>query len=100
MGNQITEIKAPFSQEDIAKGENFYRTRALAELSLPPKVQANGKVINEWAQKAKDYSGVDHYRDYLGTQELRSRMFEVIKDYDLLMLPTFPYHHIGRRIPV
>ena len=91
MGNQITEIKAPFSQEDISKGENFYRTRALAELSLlPAKVQANGKVINEWAQKAKDYSGVDHYRDYLGTQELRSRMFEAIKDYDLLMLPTVP----------
>ena len=91
MGNQITEIKAPFSQENITKGENFYRTRALAELSLlPPKVQANGKVINEWAQKAKDYSGVDHYRDYLGTQELRSRMFGVIKDYDLLMLPTVP----------
>ena len=36
MGNQITEINAPFSQEDITKGENFYRTRALAELSLLP----------------------------------------------------------------
>ena len=91
MGNQISEIKAPFSKEDIAKGENFYRTRTLAELALlPPEVRATGEVINAWAQKAKDYNGVDHYKDYLGTQELRLRMFEAIKDFDLLMLPTVP----------
>ena len=91
MGNEITVINAPFSQEDIVKGENFYRTRALAELALlPPEVQASGEVINAWAQKAKGYTGVDHYRDYLGTQELRSRMFEAMKDYDLLLLPTVP----------
>ena len=91
MGNQVTEIKPPFSQEDITKGENFYRTRTLAELDLlPSEIQAKGEVINSWAQKAKGYTGVDHYRDYLGTQELRSRMFEAMKDYDLLLLPTVP----------
>ena len=37
MGNQITEIKAPFSQENIAKGENFYRTRAGRIISAAPE---------------------------------------------------------------
>ena len=68
MGNQITEIKAPFSQEDIAKVKTFVEHARWRIVSAAPKVQANGKVINEWAQKAKDYSGVDHYKDYLGTQ--------------------------------
>ena len=54
MGNQITEIKAPFSQEDIAKGENFYRTRALAELSLlPPKYRQMVKLLTNGPRRQK-----------------------------------------------
>ena len=61
MGNQVAEIKPPFSQEDITKGENFYRTRTLAELDLlPSEIQAKGEVINSLAQKSKCYTGVDH----------------------------------------
>ncbi|MBH67138.1 MAG: amidase [Rhodospirillaceae bacterium] len=91
MGAQVADIEPPFNHEDIVKGENFYRTRTLAELDLlAPEVQAEAAVIHGWAEKARDYTGIDHYRDYLGTQELRSKMFEAIRGVDLLLLPTVP----------
>ena len=91
MGSEIKDISPPFRNDDIIKAENFYRTRTLAELELlPSETREKGKVINNWAEEAKHYSGVDHYRDYLGTQDLRSRMFSAMGDNDLLILPTVP----------
>jgi aspartyl-tRNA(Asn)/glutamyl-tRNA(Gln) amidotransferase subunit A len=91
MGNEIQDISSPFKNEDLTKAENFYKVRTLAELDLlPPKIQEKGMVINTWAIEAKHYNGLDHYRDYLGTQDLRSRMFKSMEGYDLLLLPTVP----------
>jgi Asp-tRNA(Asn)/Glu-tRNA(Gln) amidotransferase A subunit family amidase len=91
MGNEIQDISSPFKNEDLTKAENFYKVRTLAELDLlPPKIQEKGMVINTWAIEAKHYNGLDHYRDYLGTQDLRSRMFKAMEGYDLLLLPTVP----------
>jgi aspartyl-tRNA(Asn)/glutamyl-tRNA(Gln) amidotransferase subunit A len=91
MGNSVEEIAAPFTQEDLQKGERFYQVRALAEMDLlPPDVQALGKVIKDWVEPARAYTGSDHYRDYLGTQELRVTMLDAMRGYDLLLLPTVP----------
>ena len=91
LGNEIRDILPPFKNEDIKKAENFYRTRTLAELDLlTPETRAKAEVINTWASEAQNYSGMDHYRDYLGTQDLRSRMFSAMEGYDLLLLPTVP----------
>jgi Asp-tRNA(Asn)/Glu-tRNA(Gln) amidotransferase A subunit family amidase len=91
MGHEIQNVVPPFNNDDIIKAENFYRTRTLAELDLlSSENREKAEVINNWADTAKHYNGVDHYRDYLGTQDLRSRMFRAMEGYDLLILPTVP----------
>ena len=91
MGNEIQDVVPPFNNGDLIKAENFYRTRTLAELDLlSSENREKAEVINNWADEAKHYSGVDHYRDYLGTQDLRSRMFRAMDGYDFLLLPTVP----------
>ena len=89
--HEIQNVVPPFNNDDIIKAENFYRTRTLAELDLlSSENREKAEVINNWADTAKHYNGVDHYRDYLGTQDLRSRMFRAMEEYDLLILPTVP----------
>ena len=91
MGHQVKDVSPPFNNEDLTKAENFYRTRTLAELDLlPAETRNKADVINNWADGAKNYTGIDHYRDYLATQDLRSRMFMAMGDHDLLILPTVP----------
>lgn len=91
MGNQVKDVSPPFNNEDLTKAENFYRTRTLAELDLlPAETRNKADVINNWADEAKNYTGIDHYGDYLATQDLRSRMFMAMGDHDLLILPTVP----------
>jgi Asp-tRNA(Asn)/Glu-tRNA(Gln) amidotransferase A subunit family amidase len=91
MGNEIKDVVTPFNNDDLIKAENFYRTRTLAELDLlSSENREKAEVINNWADEAKHYSGLDHYRDYLGTQDLRSRMLRAMDGYDFLLLPTVP----------
>ena len=91
IGNEVKDVPPPFNNEDLTKAENFYRTRTLAELDLlPAETRKKGEVINNWADVAKNYTGIDHYRDYLATQDLRSRMFIAMEGCDLLILPTVP----------
>ena len=92
MGNEIQDVVPPFNNGDLIQAENFYQTRTLAELDLlSSENREKAEVINNWADEAKHYSGVDHYRDYLGTQDLRSRMFRAMDGYDFLLLPTVPF---------
>ena len=54
MGNQITEIKAPFSQEDIAKGENFIEhARWPNYLCCPLKYRQMVKLLTNGPRRQK-----------------------------------------------
>jgi aspartyl-tRNA(Asn)/glutamyl-tRNA(Gln) amidotransferase subunit A len=90
-GAEAEEISAPFGAEDADFAERYYQVRALSELDLlPADVQSRAEVIKVWTEPARGYSAIDHHRDYAGTQALRSRLLETIRDFDFLVLPTVP----------
>lgn len=91
LGASVQQIATPFEPADIAPGERFYQVRALAELTLLPEdVQRSAEVIWNWTEPARSYSAVEHYRDYLGTQDLRQRFHDLMDEVDFLLLPTVP----------
>lgn len=91
LGSSVQPLATPFEPGDIASGERFYQVRALAELAvLPEDVQRSAEVIWNWTEPARSYSAVDHYRDYLGTQDLRQRFHSLMDGIDFLLLPTVP----------
>lgn len=90
-GAELVELPPPFEADEANCAERFYQVRALADLeALPPEIQARGAVIMAWAEAARSYSATEHYRDYLDTQALRSRLLETINGFDFLILPTVP----------
>ena len=91
LGAKVDPIATPFEPSDIASGERFYQVRALAELALlPDDVQRSAEVIYAWTEPARSYTATEHYRDFLGTQDLRQRFIEAMAGVDFLLLPTVP----------
>lgn len=91
LGAHVEEVAAPFTAEDIKASERFYQIRALTELeALDPERQKQAEVIYNWTMPARGYTGPDHYRDFLGTQDLRARFLNASEGFDFILMPTVP----------
>jgi aspartyl-tRNA(Asn)/glutamyl-tRNA(Gln) amidotransferase subunit A len=100
LGCEIQEIISPFQPGDEAVCEDFYRLRPLHELeALPAANRAAAAVINHWADPARQCSGLDHYRQFLGTQQLRARTLAMMDTFDFLALPVAPQAAYAAELP-
>lgn len=91
LGWALEEARSPVTPEDAAVIEDFYRLRPLAELeALPEAARRAAQVIDDWTAPARGFSGLQHYRQFLKTQELRDRMLAMAARFDVIALPTVP----------
>ncbi|HKU96523.1 MAG TPA: amidase family protein [Vineibacter sp.] len=100
IGCEIEEIPSPFKPGDERVAEDFYRLRPLNELeSLPPESRDAVDIINRWADPARRYTALDHFRHYLGTLQLRARALAMMGTFDFLVLPTTPLPAFAAELP-
>jgi aspartyl-tRNA(Asn)/glutamyl-tRNA(Gln) amidotransferase subunit A len=91
IGGVMETVQTPFTPDDIVCADRFYQVRALAELTLLPEdIQQLATVIWNWTEPARSYTANEHYRDFLGTQDLREKFVHMMGDADFLLLPTVP----------
>jgi aspartyl-tRNA(Asn)/glutamyl-tRNA(Gln) amidotransferase subunit A len=100
LGCEIEEIKSPFKPGDENVAEDFYRLRPLNELeALPQASRDAAEVINRWVDPARRFSGLDHFRQFLGVQQLRARTLAMISGFDFLALPSAPTPAFAAELP-
>lgn len=101
IGVQVEYLDSPpFSKEDYAPAETFYKTRCMAELSKRPiEEQKNAPVIWNWTRNVTGLSAIEFYEAFNGIQLLREKAAKLIWDYDYLLLPTTPKPAFSAELP-
>ncbi|MEQ8347741.1 MAG: amidase family protein [Sneathiellaceae bacterium] len=100
LGWALEEVASPVTPEDAATLEDFYRLRPLAELdALPEDARRAATVLDAWSGEARAFTGLQHYRQFLKTQEVRERMLALAAPFDLLALPTVPVPAYAAELP-
>ncbi len=91
-GAVITEVDGLLTREMLDGLDNFWRARMWNELlKLPPS--ARGKAlpyIHQWAEKATKLSGVDVFRGFDVTMDIRQAAAKLFRDIDYLISPVSP----------
>ena len=91
-GAVVTEVDGILTREMLDGLDNFWRARMWNEfLKLP--AAARGKAlpyIHQWAEKATRLSGVDVFRGFDVTMDIRERAAKLFHDIDYLISPVSP----------
>jgi aspartyl-tRNA(Asn)/glutamyl-tRNA(Gln) amidotransferase subunit A len=91
-GAVVTEVNGFLTREILDHLDNFWRARMWNELLKLPSAE-RGKAlpyIYQWAEKATKLSGVDVFRGFDVTMDIRAAAAKLFSDLDYLISPTSP----------
>jgi aspartyl-tRNA(Asn)/glutamyl-tRNA(Gln) amidotransferase subunit A len=99
-GAVVTEVDGILNRAMLDGLDNFWRARMWNELlKLPPS--ARGKVlpyIHQWAEKATKLSGIDVFRGFDVTMDIREAAAKLFHDIDYLISPVSPVVNFGAEL--
>jgi aspartyl-tRNA(Asn)/glutamyl-tRNA(Gln) amidotransferase subunit A len=100
-GAVITEVEGVLTREMLDGLDSFWRARMWSELQKLPQ-GARGKVlpyIHQWAEKATRLSGVDVFRGFDVTLDIRAAAAKLFADLDYLISPVSPVVNFAAELP-
>lgn len=86
LGWDVRDVDGPFTDNDLAASENFYRVRADAELRGSVNRRLAG-CVDSWAEVAAGATASDLHDWYLVQQQSRMQAVRLMRDFDFLLLP-------------
>jgi aspartyl-tRNA(Asn)/glutamyl-tRNA(Gln) amidotransferase subunit A len=99
-GAVVTEVDGILTREMLDGLDNFWRARMWNELLKLPAA-SRGKAlpyIRQWAEKATTLSGVDVFRGFDVTMDIRERAAKLFHDIDYLISPVSPVVKFGAEL--
>ncbi len=91
-GAVVTEVSGILTREMLDHLDDFWRARMWNELLKLPSAE-RGKTlpyIHQWAAKATKLSGVDVFRGFDATMDIRAAAAKLFNDLDYLISPVSP----------
>ena len=91
-GAVVTEVNGILTREMLDGLDNFWRARMWSEfLKLPSAARSKALTyIYQWAEKATKLSGVDVFRGFDVTMDIRAAAAKLFCDLDYLISPVSP----------
>ena len=99
-GAVITEVDGILTREMLDGLDNFWRARMWSELLKLPAAE-RGKVlpyIHQWAEKATKLSGIDVFRGFDVTMDIRAAAAKLFHDLDYMISPVSPVVNFGAEL--
>jgi len=91
-GAVVTEVRGILTRQMLEGLDNFWRARMWNEfLKLPPPERGKAlPYIYQWAEKATKLSGLDVFRGFDVTLDIRAAAAKLFADLDYLISPVSP----------
>jgi len=99
-GAVVTEVDGILNREMLDGLDNFWRTRMWNELlKLPPAARSKTlPYILQWAEKATTLSGIDVFRGFDVTMDIREAAARLFHDLDYVISPVSPVVNFGAEL--
>ena len=96
-GAVVTEVRGILTRQMLDGLDNFWRARMWNEfLKLPPPERGKAlPYIYQWAEKATKLSGLDVFRGFDVTLDIRAAAAKLFADLDYLISPVSPVVNFG-----